>query len=197
MSKLSRVNTCLLVAIVLVNGYLVAMPFVPSLIFRHNHGATAKKLTQKIQQSSKSSSGGNTPSKGDEELIVPSMGLDETVHEGKYMNTLNLGLWHRPNTSAPDKGGNTVIVGHRFTYTNPRGTFYYLDKVHQGDQIGLIWHGKTYQYKVTTVKVVPPTAVEIENNTASPQLTLYTCTPLWWPKDRLVVIATPLTETQP
>ena len=197
MSKLSRINNFLLVAIVFVNGYLVAMPFAPSLIFWRNHTATQKKLTQKIQHGAKSSSSGNSAAKSDEELVVPSMGLDETVHEGKYMNTLNLGLWHRPNTSTPDKGGNTVIVGHRFTYTNPRGTFYYLDKVHTGDPIGLIWHGKTYQYKVTAVKVVPPTAVEIERNTTTAQLTLYTCTPLWWPKDRLVVVATPLTENQP
>jgi len=45
-------------------------------------------------------------------------------------------------------------------------------------------------YTVDRIKQVTATAVEIEAPTARPTLTLYTCTPLWNPKDRLVVTAT-------
>jgi LPXTG-site transpeptidase (sortase) family protein len=63
------------------------------------------------------------------------------------------------------KVGNTVIAGHRFTYTNPHGILYYLDKVQVGDDIGVYWDNTRYLYKVSEVKVVEPTAVQIEDNT--------------------------------
>lgn len=122
-------------------------------------------------------------------LVVPSMMLDEPINDSKDQATLHKGLWRLPYTSSPDKQSNTVIVGHRFTYTNPRGLFYHLDKVRVGDEIGVFWQGKKYLYKVNQTKTVPPTAVNVEAPTDLPQLTLYTCAPLWWPKDRLVITA--------
>ena len=89
----------------------------------------------------------------------------------------------------PDRGGNTVLIGHRFTYTTPRGVFYYLNKVKLNDEIGLWWNNKEYLYRVSGIKEVKPTDTAVENATTQPQLTLFTCTPLWLPKDRLVVVA--------
>lgn len=128
-------------------------------------------------------------------LIIPSMLLDEPIFEGKTARTLRQGLWHRPLTSAPNAGGNTVIVGHRFTYSNPHGTLYHLDKVKVGDHVGLVYSGQAYRYKVQTVRVVHADDASVEAPSTEPRLTIYTCTPLWWPKDRLVVVATPLVET--
>lgn len=116
------------------------------------------------------------------------MAFDEEIHEGAYATTLRQGLWRRPNSSTPDKGSNTVIVGHRLTYSNPKGTLYNLDKVKMGDLIGLWWHGKRYVYTVTEAKVVHANEISVEAATEKPRLTIYTCTPLWLPKDRLVVI---------
>ncbi|HEY8999498.1 MAG TPA: class E sortase [Candidatus Saccharimonadales bacterium] len=183
-------NNVLLAAIIAVNLYLIVLPFVPALLFKadHNGSQSSKALTQKIAQ------GLTAPKKAAaappaNQLIIPSMQYDEPIIEGKTITALRYGPWHIPTGSSPDKGGNTVIAGHRFTYTNPRGTFYYLNKVQVGDEIGVIWQGKTYEYKVTTTEVVPPTDMAVENQTASPTLTLFTCTPLWLPKDRLVVVA--------
>ncbi|MET1033370.1 MAG: class E sortase, partial [Candidatus Saccharimonadales bacterium] len=122
---------------------------------------------------------------------IPSLLLDQRINEGNDASTLAKGLWRRPQTSTPASGGNTVIVGHRLTYSNPRGTLYHLDKVQTGDSIGITWAGKNYAYTVREVKVVTAAAIEIEEPTTKPQLTIYTCTPLWLPRDRLVVIATP------
>jgi sortase A len=117
------------------------------------------------------------------------MHLDDQILEGKDLSVLKNGPWRLPYTSAPDKGSNTVIVGHRYTYTNPRGTFYYLDKVKLGDPIGVFWQGKKYMYTVTNISEVSPNSTGVESSSTQPQLTLYTCTPLWLPKNRLVIVA--------
>ena len=125
-----------------------------------------------------------------ERLVVPAMLLNEPINEGANLSALNHGgTWRRPKTSTPDAGGNTVIVAHRYTYTNPRGTFYFLNKIKVGDEIGVFWHGKRYVYRTTSVRTVNPNDTTVEAPTKNAQLTLYTCTPLWLPKDRLVVIA--------
>jgi len=186
--KLAHVNTALLALILLVCGYILIMPLVPMASFwlesrtgrldslqNSLHLPTAQK--QHIHPT-------------DNRLVVPSMLLDAKIIEGKDISALRSGAWRRPNTSTPDVGGNTVIVAHRFTYTDPQGTFYYLNKVHPGDEIGVFWKGKRYLYKVSHVDVVPANQTAVEDNTPDARLTLYTCTPLWYPKDRLVVVAT-------
>ncbi len=187
---LPRVNNVLLAAIIAVNVYLIALPFVPTILFeagRHGSHST-KALTQKIAQNLAAPRAKQNTSQPNE-LIIPAMQYDEPIIEGKTITALRYGPWHIPTGSAPDTGGNTVIAGHRFTYTNPRGTFYYLNKVQVGDEIAIVWNGKTYKYDVTQTEVVAPTDTAVENQTAKPTLTLFTCTPLWLPKNRLVVIA--------
>ncbi|MEO6513757.1 MAG: sortase [Candidatus Saccharimonadales bacterium] len=188
--SLSHVNSLLLVAIVLINGYIIAAPIAPAISFwwsEHTHH-TSQKLSQQLHAPA-SKPTGSTPAPQGNRLVIPSMQLDAEVFDGTSIYTLNKGLWHRPNSSTPDKGGNTVIAGHRFTYTNPHGILYYLDKVSVGDELGVYWNNTRYLYKVSEVKVVEPTAVQIEDNTADARLTIYTCTPLWSPHQRLVVIA--------
>lgn len=122
-------------------------------------------------------------------LVIPKIGVNGEVYEGADASTLELGIWRRPNTSTPDQGSNTVIVAHRFMYTSGPKTFYHLDKIEDGDKIQVYWQGQEYIYQVYETEVVPPTAVEVEDPTNDPILTLYTCTPLWTAKDRLVVRA--------
>jgi len=185
--KLARVNTLLLIAILLINGYVILLPFLPSILYlQDEHSPKAQAITKQATTDAPSSPAVAADA---EQLLIPAMVFSEAVHEGKDMRVLREGLWRLPYTSTPDKGGNTVIVGHRFTYTNPHGTLYHLDKVHVGDPIALLWHGKKYQYSVTEVKEVRPSQVEVEAPTKDPHLTIYTCTPLWNPKDRLVVVA--------
>jgi LPXTG-site transpeptidase (sortase) family protein len=187
---LSHVNSFLLVAIVLINGYIIIAPVAPAISFwwsEHTHH-TSKVLQQQLH-APRPKTPSSTPVPEGNRLVIPSMQLDASVYDGTSIYTLNKGLWHRPNSSTPDKGGNTVIAGHRFTYTNPHGILYYLDKVHVGDELGLYWNNARYLYKVSEVKVVEPTAVQIEDNTTDSRLTIYTCTPLWSPHQRLVVIA--------
>lgn len=123
-------------------------------------------------------------------LIIESIGVDVAIVEGNSDKVLSLGAWRRPKTSTPDKGGNTVITGHRYQYFPPSNkTFYNLDKLNAGDEIKVIWNGVEYLYTVSDTKVVEPDQIEIEENTKEPILTLYTCHPLFTAKNRFVVIS--------
>ncbi|MFA6271900.1 MAG: class E sortase [Patescibacteria group bacterium] len=123
-------------------------------------------------------------------LIIPKIGVNAKVVEGENDQALLRGAWRMPQTSTPDKGGNTVITGHRFRFRPPNNTtFYLLDKLEQGDKIAVVWEGKEYYYRVIETKVVTPDQVEVINATNDPILTLFTCTPLFTSQKRLVVIS--------
>jgi LPXTG-site transpeptidase (sortase) family protein len=189
-----RANNILLALIIAINLYLIAAPLLPSALFWwQNRGGTRQtELRQKVATSS--STKVNEPN----QLIIPSMLLDKTIVEGPVSNqimNLRKGVWRWPASSTPDKGSNTVFLGHRFTYYNPRGVFYYLDKVKVGQNIGVIWNKQRYQYRVSDIKEVQPTATEILKPTKDSRLTIFTCTPLWLPKHRLVVIAQLISPT--
>ena len=188
--KLAKINGLLLAGIVLVNLYIIILPFFPGIMFyvQQQRGA-AKELQQTLVMP------GTTQEKitGDR-LIIPAMLLNTPINEGSQSSALNKGLWHIPNSSTPDSGGNTVIIGHRFTYTNPEGVFYNLNRVQIGDEVGIFWQGKRYLYTVSKTEIVPPSDTSIQAPTTNAELTLYTCTPLWIPKNRLVVIAEEVTS---
>jgi sortase A len=125
----------------------------------------------------------------DNRLVVPSIALDEPVVEGGDLSVIGSGgTWRRPNTSSPDRGGNTVIVGHRFSYSDP-ATFYHLDKISVGERLAIWWEEKEYVYEVFETTVVPASAVSIEGASDQSIVTLYTCTPIWTATNRLVVKA--------
>ncbi len=183
---LKSINTGLFILILIVNAYVVATPFLPAVLARPGRLDTTRNLqySQKILQP--------LPAKQVQpnQLIIPSLQLDQPIYEGTDIYTeLDKGVLRWPGSSMPESGSNTVLLGHRFTYTNPRGVFYFLDVVKPNDTIGMIWNNRTYTYVVDTVKVVPPSDVSILRPSATPILTIYTCTPTWWPKDRLVVTA--------
>lgn len=126
-------------------------------------------------------------------LVIPSLQLDQEIYEGDYANTLEKGVWRKPYTSTPDRGGNTVLAGHRFNYSKP-SVFYHLDKVKEGERFSLYWNGQEYVYEVSSIQVVSPLALEVEKSSDEPLLTIYTCTPVWSSKQRLVIQAKPVKD---
>lgn len=189
--KLRYINWLLVVLILAINLYVLASPLLPQLELwrRKKDSAAVAGLPYKTDLDTNGNDNRkNTPT--DNRLVIPKLALDQPIHQGASPKLLNKGVWARPNTSTPPQAGNTVLTGHRFTYDGP-ATFYSLDKLTVGDRIVIYWQGKEYAYKITETKVVPATAVEIETPTKDPRLTVYTCTPIWSAKDRLVVIAKP------
>jgi sortase A len=59
--------------------------------------------------------------------------------------------------------------------------------VKDGEPVIVYWQGKEYDYRISGREVVDPNRVEILNNTATPRLTIFTCTPLYSTKQRLVL----------
>jgi sortase A len=181
--RLRRFNNALSAIIVLLSLYILATPWLPELDFwwRNKTGSQPE-----LVRAEKANTEVNYPK--DNTLVIPALNMQELIHEGNGEDVLMKGIWHRPQTGSPDKPGNTVLAGHRFTYSNP-AVFYHLDKVKMGDEIIVYWQSKKYVYQVTGIYEVSPSAVEVEKATAEPKLTLYTCTPLWTSKNRLVIEA--------
>lgn len=185
-----RINNLLSVVVVGVALYILLWPFLPAVAFwRHKHLQSGTGYVYQTKLAPKTVAAKPIPE--DNRLVIPALRMDEAINDGPTIATLRKGIWHRPASSSPDKGGNTVLVGHRFTYAGS-AVFYNLDKVQAGDQVIVYWQHKEYDYKVAVSEVVPPNDLEIEQPTTDPILTIYTCTPLWSAHDRLVLIARPL-----
>ena len=210
--NLRKINNVLLIVVVAVNLYVIIVPFWPQILFHfqqsqgkqqtledslHKGKITiplpspgAKPTSTAPTPSPSQSSAAGAPKSQGNRVVIPSMLLDQPIIEDTSVyRALDKGVWRWPGGSTPDQGGNTVLVGHRFTYTKPKGVFYFMDKVHLQDTVGVKWDGRTYIYRVNNTQVVPPTQTSILDPTEQPTLTMYTCTPLWLPKNRLVVTA--------
>ena len=178
---LKLVNRVLLVLIILLNGYVLVTPLIPEVQYRVAQATTEPINVEKPDELASISRDTN-------HIVIPRLRLDKPIFIGDNPNLVHKGVWHRPLTSTPGNNSNTVLVGHRFTYKDP-AVFYSLDEVQMDDPIVLAWDGKLYVYRVGEIKTVPANAVEIEAPTSEERLTIYTCTPLWSVKDRLVLIA--------
>ena len=201
-SRVSKTINYLSLCLVVFAIYTMLSPFVPKLtyaLFRPGVDSYGRKEEVKAITSA--------PLRGEErkgvtripfvvgnkseinKLTIGKIGVDGEIREGDNRDLLKLGIWHLPWTSSPEKGGNTVIVAHRFLKTSGPETFYHLDELKKDDIFSLKWKGTVYEYRVYETLVVPPSALEIEQNTVDPIVTLYTCTPLWSSTERLVVRA--------
>lgn len=178
-------NRLLLAGIIIINLYVILSPLYPSAIFwwQKHHEHRPQQLTQLIK--SMPAHPTNRPA---EELIIPGIALDEKIQEGYSVYTVNKGVWHWPKGASPGQIGNTVLIGHRWTYRGP-AVFAHLDLVKRGDPIVLVWDGRKVSYTVSDIKVVEPNDTSIIQPSKDKRLTIYTCTPMWTSRYRLAVIA--------
>ncbi len=195
--------------IVAVAAYLIFLPLYPQIKYLFLSGQTPKEILvetegeKTAEQNATSSVAADTNKNASStenflpkvvkpvnRLIIEKIGVNIPIIESENANwALNRGAWRMPETSTPDKGSNTVITGHRFKYLPPNNlTFYLLDKLVAGDILKVIWSEKTYLYKVTETKIVPPTEVSVLDPSEKPILTLLTCDPIFSQKNRLIVI---------
>lgn len=191
---LRRFNNGLSVIVILLGLYITLSPFLPQISYWLKDKSPEASAPYEGALANSVGSNSKTERPDDNRIVIPSIQINEPIKEGGGIWVIHDGgTWRRPNTSTPDQDGNTVIIGHRF-YGNNISTFYHLDKLLVGQKLALYWDGQEYLYEVTETKVVEATAVEIEEPTAEKQLTIYTCTPIWTAKQRLVVIAKPITS---
>ncbi len=186
--SLRRFNDLLSIVIVVLALYIVLIPLLPAASWWVKYDAPVISSPPQLQLAEEPIPDENT-------LIIPRLNLREQIHEGETAAALNKGVWRRPATSTPLENSNTVLSGHRFTYSG-KSVFYYLDKVQMNDNLYIYWEGKRYVYTVQSIREVAATEVSIEDPTDQPLLTIYTCTPLWSAKNRLAIQAR-LIEVQP
>lgn len=188
---LKTLNIFISIVVAVLAVYIILLPFLPNIVFAmstnkfEGYAYQSEKTIQVLGEKAKELP--LVPK--DNRLVIPRIYVNAVINEGEDTATLLRGVWRMPNTSTPDKGGNTVIGGHRYKYTNGPNTFFQLDKIANDDTVLVYWQGKEYVYKVYEIIEVSPAQVEIVNNTKDPIITLYTCTPLWTSERRLVVKA--------
>ncbi len=136
---------------------------------------------------------GNTQNR----IQIAKLNLEVPYFSGES-DVLNKGAWHRsPENGDPANGGNFVLAAHRFelgmtpNQTKQKSPFYHIDELQNGDEIKVMHNGKWYTYTVSKKYEVPPTALYIENRSAEPKLTLYSCSLQGSAAGRYVIEARP------
>jgi sortase A len=119
-------------------------------------------------------------------IRIPKIGLSQAVGEGVSRDDLKQGPGHYPGTAVPGFMGNTVISGHRTTYTRP---FFDLDLLAVGDAIIVDTPAGSYRYLVESAHVVADDDVSLLQSTDRSVLTLTTCTPKGSAQSRLIIVS--------
>lgn len=129
-------------------------------------------------------------------LIIPKISVNAPINPGGAATLENGAIWHRQAQNGdPVNGGNFVLAGHRYQFaitpdrTIKNSVLYDLDEMKLGDRILVDWQKKRYTYKVTKIYSVKPNAVEIEERSVEPKMTLYTCTLAGSTDGRIVIEA--------
>lgn len=178
--------------------YILLLPFYPELIFKLKYNSEENRgAAQVLAQVDSELSGDDyhLPGSGDildsNRLIITKIGVNVPIIGGNQADYgLARGAWLVPLGSTPDKGGNTIITGHRFKYLPPSNfTFYLLDKLIPGDIIVVIFNKQKYYYRVRDLKIVDKNDATVNQPSASSSLTLYTCHPIYSTEQRLVVVS--------
>lgn len=180
-------NNVLATVILILALFIVLSPFLPELQLEIAQKIAPSSDEHYLDQPTKNEPA--IPPPEDNTLVIPAIDVHGIIHEGNDVNTLNLGIWHRPKSSTPDKGSNTVLVAHRYLYTSGPDTFYHLPKMTIGQRFVVFWGKKKYTYEVFKIETVNPDTIEVEAPTKETVMTLYTCTPLWTSEHRFVVKA--------
>lgn len=153
--------------------YLLLLSFAPSLNIPLISGKAPDETQKKLEL---------LPSSEDR-LYIPQINVNVAIVTGSTEVALEKGAWHRrPENGDPVKGGNFILSAHRFIMAfTPQGVaekspFYNIDKLKDGDKFFVDFKGKRYAYEIKRIYSVKPNAIEIENPSDKPILTLYSCT---------------------
>ncbi|CAN5740036.1 hypothetical protein BH24ACT14_BH24ACT14_13430 [soil metagenome] len=125
-------------------------------------------------------------------IQIPAIDVNERYRRGVYDEVLQKGPGHWPGTPLPGAPGNSVLSGHRTTYTYP---FADLDRLEPGDRVVTTLGGEhRTSYRVTKTTVVPESKY-VQFVLRQPEarrartITMFACTPKGYRSHRIVVQA--------
>ncbi|HEY8526182.1 MAG TPA: class E sortase [Acidimicrobiales bacterium] len=117
-------------------------------------------------------------------LALPTIGVEQPLHEGATLTAIDRGPSHWPGTAMPGQVGNVVVAGHRVTHTRP---FYDLDRLEPGDPLVFTMNdGTTWTYELERTEIVEPDALWIIDQTPERTATLFACHPKHSAAQRIV-----------
>lgn len=116
----------------------------------------------------------------------------EPLLEGTDENTLQKGIGHYTGTAMPCQVGNFAMAGHRTTYAAP---FHEIALLQPGDQVIVQTKAFTCTYRVTSIEIVKPTAIQVldpvpDHPGQAPvkaDMTMTSCHPMYFATERYVV----------
>ncbi len=125
-------------------------------------------------------------------ISIPAIDVTERYRPGVYDEVLQKGPGHWPGTPLPGAPGNTVLSGHRTTYTHP---FADLDLLEPGDRVVTTLGGEhRTTYRVTNTTVVAESkyvkfVLRQPKARRARTITMFACTPKGYRTHRIVVRA--------
>jgi sortase A len=117
-------------------------------------------------------------------IEIPRIALDQPLHEGITLGTLDAGPGHWPGTAMPGQIGNVVVAGHRVSHSRP---FLDIDQLQPGDEMILTTADGRFVYLVSGTEVVTPDAIRVIDQTPAATATLIACHPPGSTKYRYIV----------
>lgn len=119
-------------------------------------------------------------------IEIESIGIKSPIYISYSTSTLKHGVVIDGNSL---EGNNWIVYGHRFSRYGKDMAFLNLDKIKTGDQIRLILRGTKYVFIVDEIFEVEADELWSISQGSNREITLVTCTPVWYPIKRLVVTA--------
>jgi sortase A len=117
-------------------------------------------------------------------LALPTLGVEQGLHEGVTLTAIDRGPSHWPGTAMPGEIGNVVVAGHRVTHSRP---FENLDRLGPGDPLVFtLTDGSRWTYELTGTEIVAPDAMHIVDQTTEATATLFACHPKGSAAQRIV-----------
>ncbi|MFP3853634.1 MAG: sortase [Anaerolineales bacterium] len=106
------------------------------------------------------------------------------VVQGDGWEQLKKGVGQHIGTANPGQPGNMVLSAHNDIFGE---LFRHLDQLKPGDEIIIASNTQEFVYKVSGMKIVEPTEVEVMRPTEKPTVTLISCYPYLVDTERIVV----------
>lgn len=107
-------------------------------------------------------------------LRIPAVSLEVPLYADTSELHLNRGVGLIERTSAPGRGGNIGIAGHR------DGFFRALKNVQAGEEIEIRTLSALYRYRISELHIVGASDARLLGPTGGPSVTLVTCFPFYF-----------------
>lgn len=137
-------------------------------------------------------------------IIIPKIGASARVipnvdptNESEYIPALQKGVAHAKGSVFPGLIGTTYLFAHStdsfWDVGRYNAVFYLLKDLAIGDDVYLFFQNQRFNYKVTDVKIIDPSEVNLltQAQQTDEQLVLQTCWPPGTTWKRLIVVAKP------